>query len=203
MSALAITPNRNLRAGPRQNTLSFATQPTIRTNRLTLRALKPEDQYRLATGMQTPEVVRMLLPVPVPYNHEDGLDFVRAWQGGEIDGWAYAITLDGGALEGVISIEHRETGKRPGWHIGYWLLPTHWGKGYMSEAASALIERFFSIMMGETLYAGVITDNPASLKVQEKLGFSVTGTTWAFCNPRGTMVDVVETELTFGSFMPA
>ncbi len=203
MSAVLKSPHEGRQAGPDREGLSFATQPAIRTNRLTLRGLKPEDQYRIAKGMQTLEVVRMLLPVPMPYDHHDALDFIRAWQRGEIDGWAYAITFDGGALEGVISIEYRESGKRPGYHIGYWLLPDHWGKGYMSEAASAVVERFISKMMGEPLYAGAITDNSASLGVQEKLGFLTTGISQGYCNPRGQMVDVVETEVTFGSFMPA
>lgn len=203
MSAVAIRPQRAGISQTERPGLDFVSQPAIQTRRLTLRKLKPEDQYRVAAGMQDINVVRMLIPVPVPYDHHDALDWIRSWLNGENDGWAFAITLDGGALEGVISIERRDTGSRPGWHIGYWLLPTQWGKGYMTEAVSHVIERFFAQMMGETLYAGAIADNPASLKVQDKLGFEAIGTTQGFCLSRGAMVDVVETEVTFGSFMPA
>ena len=203
MSALAL-PQRSHRpmAAPAR-TLDFATQPTIRTPRLNLRKLKPEDQYRIAAAMQDIRVVRMLTSVPVPYASDDALDWIRLWDAGKFNGWAYAITFDGGALEGCITIEWREAGDRTGWHLGYWLSPSHWGDGYMTEAVSAIIERFFGRMMGETLFAGAIADNPASLKVQDKLGFQVTGTSDIYSHSRGAMVRVIDTEVTFGSFMPA
>jgi RimJ/RimL family protein N-acetyltransferase len=153
--------------------------------------------------MQDIRVVRMLTSVPVPYASDDALDWIRLWEAGEMNGWAYAITFDGGGLEGCITIEWREAGDRTGWHLGYWLSPSHWGDGYMSEAVSAIIERFFGRMMGETLFAGAIADNPASLKVQDKLGFQVTGTSDVYSHSRGAMVRVIDTEVTFGSFMPA
>lgn len=203
MSALAL-PQRSHRSviAPTRS-LDFATQPTIRTPRLNLRKLKPEDQYRIAAAMQDIRVVRMLTSVPVPYASDDALDWIRLWDAGEFNGWAYAITFDGGALEGCITIEWREAGDRTGWHLGYWLSPSHWGDGYMTEAVSAIIERFFGRMMGETLFAGAIADNPASLKVQDKLGFQVTGTSDIYSHSRGAMVRVIDTEVTFGSFMPA
>ncbi len=92
--------------------LDFATQPTIRTPRLNLRKLKPEDQYRIAAAMQDIRVVRMLTSVPVPYASDDALDWIRSWEAGDVNGWAYAITFDGGALEGCITIEWREAGDR-------------------------------------------------------------------------------------------
>ncbi len=203
MSALALPQRSQRHASAPARSLDFATQPTIRTPRLNLRKLKPEDQYRIAAAMQDIRVVRMLTSVPVPYASDDALDWIRLWEAGETNGWAYAITFDGGALEGCITIEWREAGERTGWHLGYWLSPSHWGDGYMTEAVSAIIERFFGRMMGETLFAGAIADNPASLKVQDKLGFQVTGTSDVYSHSRGAMVPVIDTEVTFGSFMPA
>ncbi len=203
MSALALPQRSHRHASAPVRSLDFASQPTIRTPRLTLRKLKPEDQYRIAAAMQDIRVVRMLTSVPVPYASDDALDWIRLWDAGEFNGWAYAITFDGGALEGCITIEWREAGDRTGWHLGYWLSPSHWGDGYMTEAVGAIIEGFFGRMMGETLFAGAIADNPASLKVQNKLGFQVTGTSDVYSHSRGAMVRVIDTEVTFGSFMPA
>lgn len=202
MSALAVSHSRYGNHAPQMRSLDFASQPVIRTSHLTLRKLKPEDQYRIAAAMQDLRVVRMLTSVPVPYASDDALDWIKSCEAGKRAGWAYAITFDGGALEGCITIEWREDGDRTGWHIGYWLMPDHWGEGLMGEAAGALIERFFSRMMGETLFSGAINDNPASLKVQEKLGFQVTGMGDVYSHSRGAMVPVIETEVTFGSFMP-
>ncbi len=186
------------REGP---ALEFASQPTIRTGRLVLRKIKPEDQYRIAAAMQNEAIVRMLTVVPIPYDHHDALEWIKSWESGENDGWVYANTFDGGALEGVVSIERHE-GPRPGWHLGYWLRQEHWGEGYISEASSAVIERFLSRMVGEVLLCGAIADNPASLKVQEKLGFQITGMRDVYSRSRMEMVPLVESELTFGSFMP-
>ena len=201
MNALALPPQTG-RHAMSHRPFEFASEPVIRTRRLTLRKLKPEDQYRIAAAMQDVRVVRMLTAVPVPYGSDDALDWIRGWQTGEHSGWAYAITFDGGALEGCMSIEWREADDRTGWHLGYWLMPDHWGEGLMSEATGALVERFFATMMGETLFAGAINDNPASLKIQEKLGFQVTGVSDTYAHSRGAMVPVVETEVTFGSFVP-
>ena len=203
MSALALPPQSHRRASAPARSIDFASQPVIRTPRLILRKLKPEDQYRIASAMQDVRVVRMLTSVPVPYASDDALDWIRLWESGEVNGWAYAITFDGGALEGCVTIEWREAGERTGWHLGYWLAPAHWGDGYMTEAVGAIVERFFARMMGETLYAGAIADNPASLKVQDKLGFQVTGRSDVYSHSRGAMVPVIDTEVTFGSFMPA
>ena len=203
MNALALPRDHRHRPQSGARALQFADQPVIRTGRLTLRRLKPEDQYRIAAAMQDIRVVRMLTSVPVPYSSDDALDWIRRWEAGDMTGWAYAITFDGGALEGCLTIEWREAGDRTGWHIGYWLMPDHWGEGLMTEAVNATVERFFSRLMGETLFCGAISDNPASLKVQDKLGFQVTGLGDVYSHSRGAMVAVVETEVTFGSFMPA
>ena len=54
--------------------------------------------------------------------------------------------------------------------------------------------------MPETaVHSGVFVDNPASLKLQEKLGFRITGCTEVYSFARNTMVPHVETVLSPGT----
>ncbi len=55
--------------------------------------------------------------------------------------------------------------------IGYWMGFDHWGKGYTTEAVSALMERGFETLGLEKLWCGYFDGNFASKRVQEKCGF--------------------------------
>ena len=54
--------------------------------------------------------------------------------------------------------------------IFYNLLPSHWGQGYATEVAKALIIFGFHILQLHRIEAGAATENAASLRVLEKVG---------------------------------
>jgi len=194
-------------------------QPLIRTGRLTLRRPEARDAEAIAEALANYRVAMMLTRVPQPYHLEDAEDWLAAIGEPGPEAWIFAVTLGGvrailapeieaangnvsDQLIGVVSIEWRETGNRAGWHIGYWLSEQHWGKGIMTDAVNAAIARFFSVMMGETLFSSVMADNPASLRIQGKLGFDVTGVEDAYSESRAASARLITTELTFGGYMP-
>ena len=183
----------------RQTEFAFAGQPKLKTGRLLLRKPQVDDSRAIANGLGDFAVARMLLPLPQPYHPDDALDWILAWRQGEKSGWSHAITLGDGPLIGVVSIEMRND--RP--ELGYWLNRQYWGHGIMTEAVNAVLTAFFDTQPDALLHSGVIADNPASLKLQDKLGFSVTGVKDAWCNPRSTMVNLITTEIERSGFTPS
>lgn len=59
--------------------------------------------------------------------------------------------------------------------IGYWIGKPYWGQGLSTEAARAIIKEARETLGVEALLAGAFADNPASLRVLQKLGFKPTG----------------------------
>lgn len=55
------------------------------------------------------------------------------------------------------------------------LHPMYWGKGYITEAASALLNFGFNNLFLHRIEAGVATENIASIKVLEKIGMQREG----------------------------
>ena len=55
--------------------------------------------------------------------------------------------------------------------LGYWLGEPFWGRGYMPEAAYALMKRGFETLEMTTIWCGYYDGNKKSKRVQEKLGF--------------------------------
>lgn len=194
-------------------------QPLIRTGRLTLRRPEASDAETISASLANYRVAKMLTRVPQPYHLEDAEEWLDSLGASGPETWVFAITLGGvrailtpeleaangnvsDRLIGVVSIEWREAGSRTGWHLGYWLDEAHWGKGIMTDAVNAVVARFFSVMMGETLFSSVMADNPGSLRIQAKLGFDVTGVEDAYAASRAQGVRLITTELTFGGYMP-
>ncbi|WP_170557348.1 GNAT family N-acetyltransferase [Ruegeria atlantica] len=133
----------------------------IITRRLTLRRFRREDASRLVTLLNDIDVVRWLTVVPHPYETEHSAEFVGS-MATEHD--AFAITRED-ALIGCIS-----TGSQ----LGYWIAKSSWGHGYVTEAARAMISRFFRSDRQE-LTSGYHLGNERSKAVLSKLGFKPDG----------------------------
>jgi RimJ/RimL family protein N-acetyltransferase len=88
-----------------------------------------------------------------------------------------------GEVVGAISI----VGRQHGYNLGFWLCRRHWGK--LSEAVATLIEAFFADLGDVSLYSAYLLDNPASWRVQEKLGFVKVGPCRLDINSRGRAGD--------------
>jgi RimJ/RimL family protein N-acetyltransferase len=54
--------------------------------------------------------------------------------------------------------------------FGYALLPVYWGKGYATEALSAIIHFAFEKLNVEQIYGECDFNNPALARVMEKAG---------------------------------
>jgi RimJ/RimL family protein N-acetyltransferase len=169
--------------------------PVITTQRLTLRPHRLSDADAISESLSDFAVTRMLARVPAPYDRQDALDWLIPVISGTLPDWPLAITDGDDAHIGNVSIELRH-GR---WHLGYWLNRYYWRRGYMSEAVAAALERFARRMPETPVHSGVFADNPASLRLQEKLGFRMTGCTEIYSFARNTMVSHIETVLQPGA----
>jgi RimJ/RimL family protein N-acetyltransferase len=88
------------------------------------------------------------------------------------DETAFAIALPDGRLIGNCGIGRL---RADGPEIGYAIGVDHWGRGYATEAARAVIDHAFGDLGFEELKAGARVSNPASRRVIEKCGFQWTG----------------------------
>jgi RimJ/RimL family protein N-acetyltransferase len=75
---------------------------------------------------------------------------------------------DGGRFIGRSAIRHVHVGGND--ELGYGLMPEHWGRGFATEAARALVKHAFASLGLATLVAFTLTDNRASRRVMIKAG---------------------------------
>jgi RimJ/RimL family protein N-acetyltransferase len=174
--------------------MSPATTPRdleIATERLLLRPVTEPDIDAIVAGIGDFEVSKMLARVPWPYGRDDALSFLAATR--EAGGRNIALTIaDGDGVVGGLGL----TGLRSEREFGYWLAKPAWGKGYATEAGRAFLAYLFDEAGLDLVRSGVFHDNPASLRVQAKLGFERIGTHMVRCLARGHDVEHVDTILT-------
>lgn len=142
----------------------------IVTRRLVLRAPIRGDVPELVRLADNKAIAARLARLPNPYTRADAVGFVEIIAQ-RPDERPYAITLDD-RLIGVVGFSFGP-GKPP--EFGYWLGEPFWGKGFMTEAARALIEAAHQTGVFDRIAALALADNAASLRVLEKIGFSRIG----------------------------
>lgn len=142
----------------------------IATKRLALRAPIRGDVPELVKLADNKTIADRLLRLPHPYTRADAIGFVEIFAQ-RADERPYAITLDE-KLIGVVGFTFVE-GDAPA--LGYWLGEPYWGRGYMTEAAKALIEAAHRTHHFERIAARALADNEGSLNVLRKLGFKQAG----------------------------
>ncbi|WP_299041929.1 GNAT family N-acetyltransferase [uncultured Tateyamaria sp.] len=128
------------------------------TQRLILRMPEQRDAAAIAALVGDLEVSRWLTRVPHPYGLKDAHEFIARVAVGS--GHTFMICV-GDQVVGCIGTQGE---------LGYWLGKNHWGQGYASEAARAMITRHFGYGHNE-LQSGHFMENAASRHVLEKLGF--------------------------------
>jgi RimJ/RimL family protein N-acetyltransferase len=163
------------------------------TRRLTLRPPAMLDAEDIALWLSNWNVTRMLSPVPYPYARGDAEAWIAS-VAGKADELHYTVHRE--RLIGCVSIGlDGEVGG-----LGYWLGEPWHGRGFMTEAARALVAHAFETQGIRQIDSCVFADNPKSLRTQEKLGFTVTGTGELFSLARGEMVQTITTRLTAQAF---
>jgi len=151
-------------------------QPTLDTERLTLRPFIAYDAFDVERLAGAREVADTTLNIPHPYPHGGAAEWIRlhgpAWEGGTSATFAI-VGKKTGALVGAISLiikrEHRRA------ELGYWIALDCWNRGYATEASRRLIDFGFEILGLHRIEARHFLRNPASGRVMEKLGMQKEG----------------------------
>lgn len=171
---------------------------TLTTDRLLLRAPRAGDEDGAAASVGHWEVVRMLAQVPWPYGRAEAVRYVEQAQA-EMDGRRalHFFLIDEDGIAGGFGLAFSPVSLfAPAPVLGYWLSPNRWGRGYATEAGRAVLDHAFRAMKLKAVRSGVFFDNPASLRVQEKLGFEVVGRSEVFCLARGKTLSHIDTLMT-------
>lgn len=150
--------------------------PRLETPRLLLRALEPGDAPAIFAMLADPETVRYWSTPPMQSVAEAEALVARArTHVEEGSGLRWAVCpREGGDTIGTISLfRFDEQSDRA--EIGYVLARESWGKGYMSEAMTAVIDFAFDTLQLRRLEADTDPRNDGSVKLLGRLGFAREG----------------------------
>jgi len=142
----------------------------LETERLTLRRPTLADVLAIAHLANDRRIAENTRRLPYPYSQEHAEEFVRATAASSSER-VFLIEQNHSPL-GMVGID-RSAPDAP--ELGYWLGVEHWGRGFGTEAARAVIDLFFDESDAEHLIAGARVANPASRNILEKCGFQWSG----------------------------
>ena len=139
-----------------------------RTPRLLLRPGFPEDAPALAAAIADEGIARNLATVPWPYRMRDAEAFLASPRDPVLPSLLIFERGPGAPrLAGSCGLGRRPSGAV---EMGYWIGRPYWGRGYATEACTALVDIARALGLG-SLEGSHFVDNPASARVLEKLGF--------------------------------
>jgi len=141
---------------------------SIETDRLVLTTPTLAHVPEMAVLANSEAIYSVLSRLPHPYAQSDGKFFVESIARGDSE-FAWSILLQDKFI-GVVGL-HLFADKPA--ELGYWLGEPHWGMGYGSEAASAVVAAARNAGF-VTLSACALTTNTASLNLLRRIGFSHT-----------------------------
>jgi len=147
------------------------------TEHLTLREYTPDDVPAVLAYRRTPEYLHYY---PWTDRTEAGvrkfLQMFFDWRDEEPRRkFQFAITIsESWQLIGSVGVR-RKPGNEWEADIGYELAAEHWGKGYATEAAHAMVDFGFRELKVHRVSAGCVAENTASVRVLERLGLRLEG----------------------------
>lgn len=149
---------------------------SMRTDRLLLRPITPEDKQNIYKGLSHPDVIKFY---GVSFHSleatEEQMIWYRELQENETGIWWAICSTDGQTFYGAggfndLSKQHKKA------EIGFWLLPAFWGKGLMQEALPLICNYGFETLGLNRIEGFIDSENSSCKKAIEKLNFKLEGT---------------------------
>ena len=166
--------------------------PTIQTKRLLLRPFTLDhapDTQRLAGDR---EVAATTLTIPHPYPDGAAQTWIATHAGRYQRGEALPLAITRrmeGDLVGAIGLDISRVHAHA--ELGYWIAREHWGNGFATEAAAAVVAYGFGELGLERIHAHYMHGNPASGRVLAKIGMREEGRLRRHICKWGVFVDMV------------
>jgi RimJ/RimL family protein N-acetyltransferase len=151
-------------------TLREARSCVLETERLTLRRPTLADVKAIAELANDRRIAENTRRLPHPYLQDHAIEFVRALA--EAPRETVFLIENNHTPIGVVGIDWRQA-ELP--ELGYWLGFEHWGQGFGTEAARAMIDFTFEEFEVEQMISGARVTNPSSRNILEKCGFQWSG----------------------------
>ena len=151
-------------------TLREASPCVLETERLTMRRPTLADVKAIARLANDRRIAENTRRLPHPYSQDHAVEFVRSTATGQRE--TVFLIENNFVPIGVAGIDWREPDAP---ELGYWLGFEHWGQGFGTEAARAVIDYTFEEFSVEHLTSGARVTNPSSRNILEKCGFQWSG----------------------------
>ncbi|MBO9692759.1 GNAT family N-acetyltransferase [Chryseobacterium sp.] len=143
--------------------------PVIETERLILSQLEEKDVPFIVEYLQHRIYSDLTSNIPYPYTESDARFWLRMSKDAfeNNTGYTFGIRNKEGHIIGAIGLHDREDDKA---ELGYWLGIPYWNKGYVTEAAKAIVDFGFNELGFHKIFATHFIHNPASGRIMEKIG---------------------------------
>jgi len=151
-------------------TLREARSYVLETERLTLRRPTLADVKAIARLANDRRIAENTRRLPHPYSQEHAIEFVRALANDRRE--TVFLIENNHTPIGAVGVDWRQPDAP---ELGYWLGFEHWGQGFGTEAARAVIDFTFEEFDIEHLISGARVANPSSRNILEKCGFQWSG----------------------------
>lgn len=151
----------------------------LRTQRLVLRPVAPGDEAALWPFVSQPDFPRFM-NWNAHRDHEETATLVAELARARESGTDFTFVIEHeGTLVGMIGL-HGITRVHRAWRVdraemGFWIGPPHQNRGFVTEAARAVLRHGFEELALHKITIGCISDNASSRRVIEKLGFRPVG----------------------------
>ena len=155
----------------------------IDTERLHLRPFRHADAAEFAHLAGDWAVAAMTSDIPYPFSAAQAVGWLRPVRG-EV---RFAVEREGRLIGGA-GYYRRPSGVA---ELGFWLGRPWWGQGYATEAARAVVRHGFGNRRLPGFSSARFSDNAASARVLDKLGFEVVGRGTIACAARGHDVEAI------------
>ncbi|PWN64567.1 GNAT family N-acetyltransferase [Chryseobacterium oncorhynchi] len=145
------------------------TFPIIETERLILSQLEEADVPFIVELLQHRIYSDLTSNIPYPYTENDAKLWLKMSKDAleNNSGYTFGIRNKEKLLIGAIGLHDRDDDKA---ELGYWIGIPYWNKGYVTEAARAIVNFGFKELNFNKIFATHFLHNPASGKIMEKIG---------------------------------